>query len=205
MKRWFLIVRLLALWHWIEWSRPKAFGSWTPVFLDIRNIDLMGFDFFQLSLYNSMIPITFSWWSSFFLWLSLGVSISEMELHVQLLRCWPRVPLLLLPAALLCVQEQSQWESVSSAGFSLPATGPNSQGKIVQNAVLPPCSSPYTTFSSMGFFILTLSLFSLYSFSSKVPKFNEYMKSSSSLNISLKKCLLWCHEKSHTGTAGVLW
>lgn len=132
----------------------------TPVFSDIhRNIDLMGFDFLSfpltIPLYQLLFPDEIK--NSFLFLLSLSVSISEVELHIQLLRCWPGVPLLQLPAALLCVQQQPLSESQSSsAGFSLPATGPNSQSKIVQNAVLSPCcSSSYTSCSSSGYFILT--------------------------------------------------
>lgn len=112
----------------------------TPVFLDIyRNIDLMGFDFFSFPLTMPQYQVLFpdETENTFLFLLSLSVPISEVELHIQLLRCWPRMPLLQLPAALLCVQQQSLTESQSSpAGFSLLATGP-SQSKIVQYAVLP--------------------------------------------------------------------
>lgn len=126
-----------------------------PAFLDVyRNIDLMGFDFFSFPLtiprYQLLFPDEIK--NSFLSLLSLSVSVSEVEL----LRCWPGVPLLLLPAALLCVQQQPLSESQSgSAGLSLPASGPYSQSRIVLNAVFPPCSSPYTSSSSSGYFILT--------------------------------------------------
>lgn len=114
MKRWFLIVRLLALQHWIEWSRLKAFGSCsTCIFRHPQKYWSDGIWFFQLSLNNSMIPITFSWWNKkqFPLFaFSECVYFWSGAAH-PVLRCWPRVPLLQLPAAFLCVQQQSLSES----------------------------------------------------------------------------------------------
>lgn len=98
--------------------------------------------------------------NTFLFLLSLSVSISEAELHIQLLRCWPRVPLLQLPAALLCVQQQSLSESQTSpAGVSLPATGPNSQSKMVKNAVLP--FSLHQLFQLGVFYPHVISIFTL--------------------------------------------
>lgn len=118
------------------------------------------------------------------------------------------VPLLRQTAAILCIPQQSLAESQSSsAGFFLPATDLNPRSKIVQNTVLLPCSSLYTSGASSKYFILTrVSVF----------HFMAFLIECLSLMNTWNAALLWnspqskaCHDTTgshlHLGIAGFLW